>query len=80
VFAAPPRRMPFISGYILRAAGKMPRQGAAFPWITESNYFWDRKTLLRAPVADGVLDFSGPKPIVLPPLQRADEAMQQAAE
>ena len=80
VFAAPSRKMPFISGYILRAAGKMPRQGAAFPWITESNYFWDRKTLLRAPVADGVLDFSGPKPIVLPPLQRAEQAMQQAAE
>ncbi len=80
VFAAPPRKMPFISGYILRAAGKMPRQGAAFPWITESNYFWDRKTLLRAPVGDGVLDFSGPKPIVLPPLQRAEPAMQQAAE
>ena len=30
VFAKPPRRMPFISGYILRAAGKMPRQGAEF--------------------------------------------------
>ena len=80
VFAKPPRRMPFISGYIRRAAGRMPRQGAEFPWITESNYFWDRKTLLRGPVEDA-LDFSGPKPIVLPPLQRqVRPALQQAAE
>jgi len=81
VFAKPPRRMPFISGYIRRAAGRMPRQGAEFPWITESNYFWDRKTLLRGPVEDDALDFSGPKPIVLPPLQRqVRPALQQAAE
>jgi hypothetical protein len=80
VFAKPPRRMPFISGYIRRAAGRVPRQGAEFPWIMESNYFWDRKTLLRAPVEDGTLDFSGPNPIVLPPLQRAEQALQQAAE
>jgi cation diffusion facilitator CzcD-associated flavoprotein CzcO len=80
VFAKPPRRMPFISGYILRAAGKMPRQGAEFPWITESNYFWDRKTLLRGPVEDDTLDFSGPKSIELPPLQRAEPVLRQAAE
>jgi monooxygenase len=80
VFAKPPRRMPFISGYIRRAAGRMPRQGADFPWITESNYFWDRKTLLRGPVEDDTLDFSGPKLILLPPLQRVEPALQQAAE
>ena len=80
VFARPTRKMPFISGYIRRAAGLVPRQGAEFPWITESNYFWDRKNLLRGPVADDTLDFSGPKPIVLPPLQRAEPALQQAAE
>ena len=80
VFAKPPRRMPFISGYILRAAGKMPRQGAEFPWVTESNYFWDRKTLLRGAIEDDTLDFSGPKPIQLPPLQRAEPVLQQAAE
>ena len=58
----------------------MRRKGAEFPWITESNYFWDRKILLRAPVEDDTLDFSGPKPIELPPLQRAEPALQQAAE
>jgi monooxygenase len=80
VFAKEPRKMPFISGYIRRAAGRVPRQGAAFPWITESNYFWDRKTLLRGPVEGDALEFSGPKAIVLPPLQRAEPALQQAAE
>lgn len=80
VFAKPPRKMPFISGYIRRAAGRVPRQGAEFPWITESNYFWDRKTLLRGPVEDATLEFSGPKPVVLPPLQRAEQAALQAAE
>jgi hypothetical protein len=36
--------------------------------------------LLRGAIEDGTLDFSGPKPIVLPPLQRAEPALQQAAE
>ena len=72
VFAKPGRPNRFISGYIKRAAGKVPRMGADFPWFTEQNYFWDRKTLLRGKVDDGMLDFSGPKPVVLPPLQRAD--------
>ena len=54
--------------------------GADFPWFTEQNYFWDRKTLLRGKVDDGMLDFSGPKPVVLPPLQRAVEVQREAAE
>ncbi|RYE51747.1 MAG: NAD(P)/FAD-dependent oxidoreductase [Hyphomicrobiales bacterium] len=79
-FAKPGRPNRFLSGYIKRAAGRVPKMGADFPWFTEQNYFWDRKTLLRGKVDDGTLDFSGPKPITLPPLQRADEVQQQAAE
>jgi monooxygenase len=79
-FAKPGRPNRFISGYIRRAAHKMPKMGADFPWFTEQNYFWDRKILLRGPVDDGTLEFSGPKSIVLPPLQRADEVQRQAAE
>jgi monooxygenase len=79
-FAKPGRPNRFISGYIRRAAHKMPKMGADFPWFTEQNYFWDRKVLLRGPVDDGTLAFSGPKPIVLPSLQRADEAQREAAE
>jgi monooxygenase len=80
VFAKPPRRLPVTSGYILRAAGRIPRQGAEFPWTADSNYLGDRKTLLRGAILDDTLDFSGPKPVVLPPLQRAEPALQQAAE
>jgi hypothetical protein len=80
VFTKPGRPNRFLSGYILRAAGKMPRMGADFPWFTEQNYFWDRKTLLRGKVDDGTLQFSGPKRIVLPPSQRAERVVQQAAE
>jgi monooxygenase len=54
--------------------------GADFPWFTEQNYFWDRKTLLRGKVDDGTLDFSHAKPVVLPPLQRAAEIQREAAE
>src|SRR5262249_40584337 len=39
VFAKPGRPNRFISGYIRRAAGKVPRMGADFPWFTEQNYF-----------------------------------------
>ena len=41
---------------------------------------WDRRTLLRGRVDDGTLDFSGPKPVVLPPAQRADASLPIAAE
>jgi hypothetical protein len=80
VFAKPGRANSFISGYVRRAAGRVPKMGADFPWFTEQNYFWDRKTLLRGEVDDGTLDFSGPKPIVLPELQRSEPVIQQAAE
>jgi cation diffusion facilitator CzcD-associated flavoprotein CzcO len=80
VFAKPGRPNRFLSGYIRRAAGKVPKMGADFPWFTEQNYFWDRKTLLRGKVDDGTLDFSGPKPVVLPPLQRAEQVQREAAE
>lgn len=80
VFAKPGRPNRFISGYIKRAAGRVPRMGADFPWFTEQNYFWDRKTLLRGKVDDGTLDFSGPKPVVLPALQRVEQVQREAAE
>lgn len=80
VFRQPGRANSFISGYVRRAAHRMPKAGPAYPWIHEQNYFWDRKTLLRGRVDDGTLDFSGPKPVVLPPSQRAPAALPLAAE
>jgi cation diffusion facilitator CzcD-associated flavoprotein CzcO len=72
IFQQPGRPNSFISGYVRRMAHRMPRHGAAYPWIHEQNYFWDRKTLLHGRVDDGTLDFSGPKPVVLPPSQQAE--------
>ena len=80
VFQAPGRTSTFISGYVRRAAHRMPRPGPAYPWIHEQNYFWDRKTLLRGKVDDGTLDFSRPKPVVLPPAQRVHAPLPIAAE
>lgn len=80
VFRQPGRRNNFISGYVRRAAQRMPKAGPAYPWIHEQNYFWDRKTLLRGKIDDGTLDFSGPKPVVLPPSQRVPEPLPIAAE
>ena len=80
LFHQPPKPSYFISGYFRRAAHRMPKHGASFPWIHEQNYFWDRKTLLRGRVDDGSLDFSGPRPITLPPSQRVEQPVRAAAE
>jgi monooxygenase len=81
LFQQPGRATNFISGYVRRAVHRMPRHGPAYPWIHEQNYFWDRKTLLHGRVDDGTLDFSGPKPIALPPSQRApSSSLPLAAE
>jgi cation diffusion facilitator CzcD-associated flavoprotein CzcO len=78
-FEQPGKPNKFISGYVQRAARRMPRHGAAYPWIHEQNYFWDRKTLLRGRVDDGTLGFSRDT-VILPPSQRAVPTLAQAAE
>ena len=45
------------SGYVNRGADGLPRQGSAEPWIVTHDYRRDRKTLLREPIEDGVLEF-----------------------
>ena len=48
----------FTSGYIRRAKGEMPRQGAEHPWKVHQDYLTDRKIMLREPIEDGVLVFA----------------------
>ena len=50
----------FTPGYILRAAGKFPRQGSKAPWRLHQNYALDLVTLRYAAVDDGVMQFTGP--------------------
>jgi monooxygenase len=45
------------SGYIQRAQHLLPKQGQAAPWLTEHNYFADRRRFKRAKFNDGILLF-----------------------
>ena len=46
----------FSSGYVTRAAGRLPKQGSASPWKLYQNYALDRLLLRRAPIEDGALE------------------------
>ncbi|MHA6492121.1 flavin-containing monooxygenase [Pseudomonas borbori] len=50
------------SGYILRAADKMPKQGDRAPWKLYQNYLFDLALLRYGKVEDGYLEFSSPQP------------------
>lgn len=63
---AVPRREPgveprpflgFTSGYVLRAAGELPQQGARRPWQVYQNYLQDMLTIRFGRIADGVMHF-----------------------
>lgn len=45
------------SGYVKRARSILPKQGRALPWRVLNKYEVDKKTLLKAPITDGVLQF-----------------------
>ncbi len=44
------------AGYVTRGADNLPRQGDRAPWQVTHDYRLDRKTLLKDPVDDGVLE------------------------
>lgn len=46
------------SGYIQRASQRLPRQGSKPPWQVTNDYLADRPALTKAPIADGILEFS----------------------
>jgi cation diffusion facilitator CzcD-associated flavoprotein CzcO len=48
----------FSSGYIQRSIDKFPRHGNRAPWRVRQNYAYDRVTLRRARVDDGVMQFA----------------------
>jgi monooxygenase len=50
--------MDFTSGYVLRALDQLPHQGDRDPWRLRQSYLRDRRTIRRAPMDDGVLEFS----------------------
>lgn len=50
------------SGYVMRAARQLPRQGAKGPWKVVQNYFRDIPMLRFRPVRDSGLHFAQPQP------------------
>jgi len=48
------------SGYITRAAGRMPKQGASFPWQVKQSYLADYRAMKLAGIHDDVMRFSNP--------------------
>jgi cation diffusion facilitator CzcD-associated flavoprotein CzcO len=49
----------FTPGYFLRSMHQLPKQGSKLPWRLHQNYIRDLALIKRAPVEDGVLEFSG---------------------
>jgi monooxygenase len=47
----------FTSGYVQRAKGELPQQGARRPWQVYQNYFQDMFTIRYGRIADGVMHF-----------------------
>jgi len=45
------------SGYLLRAADRMPKQGSRFPWRVHNSYLRDYRALKRRPVNDTAMVF-----------------------
>ena len=48
------------SGYIRRAADRMPRQGSRFPWQVYQSFVKDYRAMTLRDVADEGLEFSDP--------------------
>ncbi len=46
--------LPLTSGYIQRAAGEVPQQGEAAPWVMRQNYLLDRRDMLHGDVTQAM--------------------------
>ena len=50
----------FSAGYMQRVMHLFPKQGDRAPWLNTQRYAEDRKMVRKAPLEDGVLEFSNP--------------------
>jgi cation diffusion facilitator CzcD-associated flavoprotein CzcO len=48
------------SGYVLRAADRLPKSGSNFPWQVRQNYLFDYRVMKRTDVTGDVMVFSNP--------------------
>ncbi len=61
--------MDLMSGYVMRALDRMPRQGHRAPWRLKQNYLTDLRMIRHGRIDDGVLAFDRV------PAQRGDSAL-----
>ena len=52
----------FPAGYMQRSMHRFPMQGDRAPWRNPQDYVMDRQMIRRAPIEDGVLQFTNPEP------------------
>ena len=48
------------SGYVLRAADRLPKQGTAFPWQVHQSYLRDYRAIKRSGLDDAAMTLSNP--------------------
>ena len=48
----------FSANYMQRVMPMLPKQGDREPWVNTQSYAADRKLIAKAPVADGVMQFT----------------------
>ena len=53
--------MTLSSGYIQRAAHRLPKQGSRFPWQVHQSYLRDYRALKRSSIEDDAMVFSNPE-------------------
>jgi cation diffusion facilitator CzcD-associated flavoprotein CzcO len=63
---APAPLLDLQSGYIQRAADRLPKQGSAFPWRVYQSFLADYRATKLADLDDGVMTFTNPAPIAAP--------------
>ncbi len=64
--ASPSPLLGLNSGYILRAADRLPRQGTRFPWQVHQSYLRDYRAMKMHSVVDEAMVFSNPEPQEVP--------------
>ena len=69
----------FSSGYMQRAMPMFPRQGDREPWTNPQNYSIDKKRFLKAPVDDGVMQFTSSTAPIREPGEGLTEAVPALA-
>jgi monooxygenase len=56
------------SGYVLRAADRLPKSGSTFPWQVRQNYLFDYRVMKRTDVTGDVMVFSNPPTVASAPV------------